>query len=372
MTDLPPLDQPQSYVVVGPDDQRGPYTLELLVEEVVAGRLNDNTPVWWPGLADWTTMSAHPGVAAEIARRRGAPDPSAQVPFAAPAPAPVAQAPAAPAPVAPAEPGYPAGQPAAGDPVGQAQAQDPFSVGDQGSHVAPGSTAGAEGVIAGPDDRGTFGVPEGSTSGEAIEVPAVDITNADFNAVDDPVVNDGFRASGPGEGIDPIHAEAFSDLIRRSRARADAASIVADVDSKFVAAVAGAAAAEGFSARSGDPSSEGDGRDSHDLSYASPDGRTLTVHLGRVHGHDLALGDAAVPFEVALSSTSYVGELQVGTGEHGEVVVSAAEGEVGASAEVDLTLGLGDYLDGDYEVDSDALQRDVRAVVLTLIHRLGG
>ncbi|MCZ7629482.1 MAG: DUF4339 domain-containing protein [Microthrixaceae bacterium] len=74
MTDLPALDQPQSYVVVGPDDQRGPYTLELLITEVVEGRLSENTPVWWPGLADWTTMAAHPGVATEIARRRAAPD----------------------------------------------------------------------------------------------------------------------------------------------------------------------------------------------------------------------------------------------------------------------------------------------------------
>ena len=72
MSDLPPLEEPQAYVVVGPDDQRGPYTMELLIGEVLAGRLSDATPVWWPGLADWTTMGGHPALAAEIQRRRTA------------------------------------------------------------------------------------------------------------------------------------------------------------------------------------------------------------------------------------------------------------------------------------------------------------
>ena len=66
MSDLPPLDQPQAYIVVGPNDQRGPYTLDLLIGEVVAGRLHDATPIWWPGLGEWTTMNANPGVAAEV------------------------------------------------------------------------------------------------------------------------------------------------------------------------------------------------------------------------------------------------------------------------------------------------------------------
>lgn len=89
MSDLPPLDQPQAYVVVGPNDQRGPYTLDLLIDEVVAGRLSEATPVWWPGLADWTTMSASSGAAAEIARRRqpAAPVAAAAAPSFAPAPA---------------------------------------------------------------------------------------------------------------------------------------------------------------------------------------------------------------------------------------------------------------------------------------------
>ena len=79
MSDLPPLDQSQAYVVVGPNDQRGPYTMELLVSEVLAGRLSEATPVWWPGLEDWTTMGGHPGVAAELERRRAASAPAAPV-----------------------------------------------------------------------------------------------------------------------------------------------------------------------------------------------------------------------------------------------------------------------------------------------------
>ena len=85
MNDLPPLDDPLAYVVVGPNDQRGPYPLELLLGEVLAGRLHDATPVWWPGLDEWTTMGAQPGVAAELARRRAGYAPQ---PAVAPAPAP--------------------------------------------------------------------------------------------------------------------------------------------------------------------------------------------------------------------------------------------------------------------------------------------
>ena len=97
MTDLPPLDQPQAYVVVGPNDQRGPYTMELLISEVLAGRLSEATPVWWPGLADWTTMGAHQGVADELARRRAAAATPAWAEPAAPAADPYAQPAAAPA-----------------------------------------------------------------------------------------------------------------------------------------------------------------------------------------------------------------------------------------------------------------------------------
>ena len=85
MSSLPPLEDPVAYVVVGPNDQRGPYTLELLVSEVAAGRLADTTPVWWPGLADWTTLGVHPETAVLIETRRNMAAPAPE--WAQPAPA---------------------------------------------------------------------------------------------------------------------------------------------------------------------------------------------------------------------------------------------------------------------------------------------
>ncbi len=72
MTDLPPLDADIAYVVVAENDQRGPYQLEVLITEVLGGRIYDSTPIWWPGLPEWTTIAAHPGIAAELQRRRDA------------------------------------------------------------------------------------------------------------------------------------------------------------------------------------------------------------------------------------------------------------------------------------------------------------
>jgi hypothetical protein len=334
MTDLPAIDQPQSYVVVGPDDQRGPYTLELLVSEVVEGRLDENTPVWWPGLADWTTMAAHPGVAAEIARRRGGPDAATPMAFAPPTAPPPPQEPATAQP----------------EPVQSEPTPEPVAP-DDGVAMAAGG--------------GIFGIRGESESTDAIEVPAVDVTPADFEAVDAPMAEDGFRAAGAGEGLDPVHTEAFSELIRRSRARADAASIVENVDSALVAAVDAGAVAEGFN-----NTARSDAGERHELSYTSPESVSLVVRLGKVHGRDLATGGAEVPFEASVSSSSYGGELDAGSGRHGEVVVVATEHAIGASASVELILGLSDYVDAGYEVDSQSLERDARAVVATLVHRL--
>ncbi|MCZ7629481.1 MAG: hypothetical protein M5U19_10705 [Microthrixaceae bacterium] len=216
-------------------------------------------------------------------------------------------------------------------------------------------------------DSGIFGIRSESDSTDAIEVPAVDVTPADLEAVDMPASEDGFRAAGAGEGLDPMHAEAFSELIRRSRARADAASIVDNVDSALVAAVDAAATAEGFS-----NAARSDSGERHDLSYSSSEGVSMSVQLGKVHGRDLAAGDAEVPFGVSVSSSGYGGELSLGGGRHGEVVVVAVESGAGASASVELILGLSDYVDAAYDVDSASLERDVRSVVATLVHRLRG
>ncbi|MFM7063187.1 MAG: GYF domain-containing protein, partial [Actinomycetes bacterium] len=96
MTDLPPLDDDIAYVVVAENDQRGPYQLEVLITEVLAGRIYDSTPIWWPGLPEWTTIAAHPGIAAELQRRRDAY--AAASGAAVPQPSPMGPPPAGPSP----------------------------------------------------------------------------------------------------------------------------------------------------------------------------------------------------------------------------------------------------------------------------------
>ncbi|MCP4435613.1 MAG: DUF4339 domain-containing protein [Actinomycetia bacterium] len=409
MTDLPALDQPQAYVVVGPDDQRGPYTLELLISEVVAGRLNDNTPVWWPGMADWTTMSGHAGIAAEIERRRN--------PAPAPEPEPTAFAPPveAPAPAEPAPAAPPAGQyesyeygygqsgggyPAAASPgqdysTGAYQAEEtvsaqpdispdpsPAAFGavtseDAPSSFAPNPAEGQDAVqlagetvaadVAG-EDAGVFGV--GATTTEpfgtegAIEVPAVEVTPADFVAVDTgPQV--GYRASGAAEGLDPVHGTAFAELIRRSRARADAAAIVDSVDQAITGAVAAAAAAQGFEAVNRD-----DTGDRHDMSFRAADNTTVEVSVGRVTGADMAVRDGHVDLDVSCTSTTYAGSMDAGTGEHGEITVRAAEYGGASIASVSLMLPLADYVSADMVTDEGALRRDLEATVASVRARL--
>ncbi|MGI9579376.1 MAG: DUF4339 domain-containing protein [Microthrixaceae bacterium] len=382
MTDLPALDQPQAYVVVGPDDQRGPYTLELLVTEVVDGRLNDNTPVWWPGLADWTTMTDHGGIAAEIARRRNpspAPEPAA---FEAPAPVPPPPGPDSggfavdpaqtqdystggyaeePSPYAQPEPASPA---YGADEVTQV-AGEPVAY-DAPAEVA--ATAAAVGDAAATDPNasqaGVFGVGGGPAGTEdAIEVPAVEVTPADFVAVDQGET--GYRAAGAAEGLDPIHGMAFAELIRRSRARADAAAIVESIDVAITDAVSGAAIALGMEAVSRD-----DLGDRHELNYRTADGTTATVTVGRVTGHAMAVRDGHVDLDVSVTSTTYGGGVDAGTGEHGEITVRAAEYGGASIASVSLMLPLSDYVSEEVVADSDALRRDIEATVASVRARL--
>ena len=400
MTDLPALDQPQAYVVVGPDDQRGPYTLELLISEVVEGRLNDNTPVWWPGLSDWTTMSAHGGIAAEIAARRNP-----------------AAAPAAPAAPAAAESGQQATYGGGGGQVGGGYAAETtpgqqYSTGAYQAEVSPyvqadtqpqvaqeptvsvsaedapgtfatqpavaeeetavaddtfGGTTFAEDaqvVQAEPAEAGgpgVFGV--GGADDDVIDVPAVEVTPADFAAVDGGAV--GYRAAGAAEGLDPAHGMAFSELINRSRARADAAAIVEQVDVAITDAVAGAALAQGMEAVSRD-----DMADRHELNFRSADGTTLTVTVGRVTGAAMALRDGHVDLNVSVTSTTYAGGVDAGTGSHGEITVRAAEFGGAAIASVSLLLPLADYVGQDMAADSAALLRDLEATIASVRARL--
>lgn len=384
MTDLPSLEQPQAYVVVGPEDQRGPYTLELLITEVVDGRLNEATPVWWPGLTDWTTMSTHPGLAAEIARRRN------------PTPAPPAASP--PGQYQQADYGY--GQSGGGYPAASAPGQD-FSTGSytgadtlaaqadvspepaeepvaevsvvdqpitehgQPVEAQEATQMAGETVEAGApgEDAGVFGVGAAPVeASDAVEVPAVEVTPADFAAVD--ANQTAYRASGAAEGLDPAHGAAFAEMIRRSRARADAAAIVESVDSAFVDAVDAAAAAQGLA-----PADRSDQGDAHELSFRSGED-TLSVSLGKVTGHAMAVREGEIALDVSATSTTYGGGADAGTGEHGEIVVTTAEHGGASVASVSLVVPLADYLDEDMSTDDAAMRRNMESVIVSVRHRL--
>lgn len=70
MAELPPLHDPVTYIVTGPQDQRGPYTLELICSELIAGRLSQDMLIWWPGMTDWVKVKDHDGLQVELQRRR--------------------------------------------------------------------------------------------------------------------------------------------------------------------------------------------------------------------------------------------------------------------------------------------------------------
>jgi hypothetical protein len=465
MSDLPSLDQPQAYVVVGPDDQRGPYTLELLIGEVVAGRLHDATPVWWPGLADWTTMTGHPGLAAEIQRRRSpAAAASAFTPPAAPPPpqqpeaqpqVPVQhQEPAAPAagqyqqaegygysqatggypaaaspgqdystdmyagygaaaqpsvePTPPeepmavvtpvAEPVQPLGEPAeaqgatqlvgetvAADVAGGDQSEmhpapEPaaggmFSTGTPAGSAAEWSAAGAGQPVAGYAEPSAFAPTTDappmesvvSDTGVVMEVEPIQLTPQDFEAVDVPVgdAEEGYRAAGDAMGLDPGHGAAFADLIARSRARSEAAAVVAAIDDAFVGSVVAAATAQGLTEVDRDDDAEG-----HHLSFRTMAGDTWKVDLGKVTGSEVAVREGDVQLQASCTSVTYGGGAVGSTGQHGEIVISTQEFGGASTARLSLVLPLADYVGEDRSVDRASLERDLQAVIVTVRQRL--
>lgn len=396
MTDLPPLDQPQAYVVVGPNDQRGPYTLELLIGEVLAGRLHDATPVWWPGLAEWTTMSSHPGVAGELARRRAAyADPQAY--------APQPQAPA-PAPgqyeqaqgygydtAAPAQPTQPvsgqdysadmyAGQQVAANPaVDPTPAQEPFApVSAVPEPVQAGESAPVEAV--GETELAGEYVPAEVTGGESADVYAAPAATgwsvAEPNVAGEAiVVDEAPEVMSPDqvqdaepEGLAGVEQQAaFASLVGRSRIRAAAGDQVRAVDAALADAVVAGAESQGFAEAD---RTAGDAK--HDLRFDGGPGESLSIALGRITGDDLsAVRSGHVPLTVRFQSATYGGELDAGTGEHGEVVVVSDEWSGQATSTVSLLLSLEDYVGEDMTVDNGAVVRDVGAAVAVVRSRMG-
>jgi hypothetical protein len=356
MTDLPPLDQPQAYVVVGPNDQRGPYTLELLIGEVLAGRLHDATPVWWPGLAEWTTMNSHPGVAAELARRRaGYADPQAYA-----APSPVAPAPA---PGQYEQADYAGGwdaatnQPAEAVP-GQDYAADPYAApaaqvatDPVQEQFAPAAEPVAEPIVEAAPVEAAAAAPAGWTVAE----PTPEVVSPDQ-----------VQAPEPAPSVSPEHQATFSSLVERSRGRAAAGDRVREVDAALADAVVAGAESQGFH-----EADRTTGEANHDLRFDGDPGESLGISLGRIKGDDPAAVRAGhVPLTVRFQSATYSGELDAGTGEHGEVVIVSDEWSGQATSTVAVLLPLADYLAEDLSVDAVSVVRDVGAAVAVVRGRL--
>lgn len=339
MSDLPPLDQPQAYVVVGPNDQRGPYTLELLISEVMAERLSEATPVWWPGLADWTTMGAHPGVADELARRRGAAAPAAAPAWAEPSSDPYAAPPSDPYAAPAADPyAAPAADPSA------APAAEPAPSAQQ--YGAPSDQYGA------PADPFATAANEPVTDEEPVDAEIIEVAEV--------------------VGVDPQHGEVFAALVARSAVRAERQSRVDAVNEQLVGAVAAAVTGQGFSF------AERTGADRREeLRFEGGQGDMVMVSLGRAEGADAAaIREDHVPITITYRSSATPGEQGVAAqggesgGGHGEVLVAADEWTGQSTSSVSLFLGLDEYVDEQLEVDGEALVRDVGAAVAVVRSKL--
>ena len=409
MSDLPPLDQPQAYVVVGPNDQRGPYTLDLLIGEVVAGRLHDATPVWWPGLAEWTTMNGQAAVAAEIARRRGvevqaAPAPVAPAPEAAAAPAsptatdpysgysaapatdpsasysaPVDAAPMAsqlvepaaaqygetaydPAAYGAAEPvqsgsgqGY-SYDPAAGVPV-SADPQAPLQPGPEPEPQAPAPAAAP--VTSTPAG---WTVTDTSTPVGALAPESEVLTPEVVTAAEVPAAVEAPRASS----VTDEHRSLFADLVDRSTRRAEAGAQIEALDAAVCDAVVSGAESQGFTS-----TDRSTGETNHELRFEGGPGETLSITVGRIRGSDpAAVRDGHTPLTVRFQSATYAGGLEAGMGAHGEVVIVSDEWSGQATSTVSLLLPLADYVAADLTLDNVALLRDVGATVSVVSDRL--
>ena len=356
MSDLPPLDQSQAYVVVGPNDQRGPYTMELLVSEVLAGRLSEATPVWWPGLEDWTTMGGHPGVAAELERRR------------------VASAPAAPVW---ADPSHQQAQPAAeqyAQPAADQYAQpaaDPYAqpAAEQYAQPAADPYAQPAPTAAGVADPFGIGVPPASLAEEpgTSEVLDSDASAGHVGQVgDDQPVDAEVIEIDEIVAVDTRHHEVFSALVARSSVRAGLQARIDSVDDQLVEAVSSAVIDQGFSLGERVDADRG-----AELRFDGAQGDLVMVSMGRpaaMRPEDLR--EDHVPITLSYRSGSGGGVADAGSGAHGEVQVAADEWTGQSTSSVSLFIGLGDYLDDALSLDAAAVRRDIGATVAVLRERL--
>ena len=392
MSDLPPLHDDLAYVVVAENDQRGPYQLEVLITEVLGGRIHDSTPIWWPGLAEWTTIAAHPGLSAEIQRRRdayAAAQPVVPSPSVEPTPDPQPtlgmfgqSAPQDPAPVDPTQaPVYTnPGQDYSTDlyagsgmaaPV--TPAVEPQAVPEHAAPVLPVAEP-VQPAPANPADPYGQQVPTGQqvpaevTGGIEADVPAASPFAPAADAVA-PVVAEApvaVPAAAPApSSLDPVAARNYSSLVDRSRLRSEHRARIQSVDEQFVVAVQAAAAGLGF--RDGGRT---DTDQAHNLRLDGPTGDLLLLELGRINAtapSDLSV--AHVPTTLTYRAAATATTQDPGTGAHGEVRVAADQWTGQATASVSLVLGLEDYLDATLSVDQAAVARDLAAAVGVLRDR---
>jgi hypothetical protein len=283
----------------------------------------------------------------------------------------VASEPAAQEPAGAQPSSYGAGPAAAADPfAAPAAASQPFG--------EPTTEVGAAEVGAAEVGAAEGSAPEEGPAEEAEVVvePAGDATSADGgtgDVVDADVVDaDVVDAevidvdAAVVEVDDGEHRAVFAALVARSRAVAERRGAVAATDEALVDAVVAGVGRHGFTLAERTDTDRG-----HELRFDGGGDDLVIVSLGSpsaTRPEDLA--DDHVPIVVSYRTGTAGQRSSTGTGEHGEVVVSADEWTGQATAGVELFLGLGDYLGGSDGLDGDAVARDVAAAVAVVRDQL--
>lgn len=378
MSDLPPLDEPHAWIVVRGTEQAGPYPLNVLIDEVVAQRLPDNTPVWWPPLADWTTLSAQPGVAAEVARRRSLVSPG----WAPPAPGQAPAAPAGPETAAqmgsqatwntePAAPETPSVFGTADSQV--THAEDPVQTYEPAPSYEQVETHEVyEAEVEGSPSTDAIGfdeteiadaivvesaVPEPQEQPESVE-PSPQVEHVGAIPVAGSVAS--FTS-----GLEGSIRSDFAQLVARSKRRADRLEAVGTVDEKLVAGAVTAAGQCGFAL-----AERVDVNGNHEMRFNDPSGTSLLViSLGELAVNRVdEISSAVLPvtISVQVSGAQNVSPRSVVDGEHGQIAVRPDDWTGQTTSTVSLYLGADDYVDDDLVVENSGVERDFRAAIESL------
>lgn len=313
MSALPPLDQPVAWVVVHGHEQVGPYALDVLIDEVIAERLADTTPVWWPPLGDWTTIRNSSELVGEIERRRRTD-----------------------------APGW-----------------------------APVVTGDAEVEGSGPEYPGA-GVADATVTEPEVEV--IDFEVLELEPTTDPDSDDDEAGIVDAVITSPIVTTRRTDtvlvaLVDRSRSIAERLEAISEADDLFVSTMVTVGDAHGLSF-----SDHHSGPDEHRINLRDQSGdRELTVLLGRVPTgvHDVTV-DPVLPLSMVLSVRGLVPSATMPdtgrdtTDEHGSIVIAVDERSGRLTGRIALFLATPDYVDDTLTVDVDRLYRDLERVVAAL------